>query len=164
MGRNLLWVIRIEGQSSVTLPGVPPPTSSYRRPNITAMVTVDRKLLASRDFTTEGGTRFVVRGTSFGPPGVDVRLLFGSQWASCIADRANCLRLEGIPTDESLEYRTPEGVGANIPVAVYVGEELSNIVYFSYSPPLISRLVVEQDVGISNTTKLKIAGINFGGA
>ena len=65
---------------------------------------------------------------------------------------------------ESLEFLTPEGVGVGYPIAVFVGEELSNLVYFSYSPPILNRLTVEQDgVSASNSTTLHLSGLNFGG-
>jgi hypothetical protein len=65
--------------------------------------------------------------------------------------------------DESLQFDTPEGVGSNIPVAVYVAGDVTNTVMYSYSPPVIQRLVVEQPPGASATTTLRMVGTNFGG-
>ncbi len=56
VGRNLLWTVRLEGQSSVPEPGLPSPTSSYLRPVITALRPALRGVDPALDYTTAGGT------------------------------------------------------------------------------------------------------------
>jgi hypothetical protein len=91
VGRNLLWTVRLEGQASVPEPGMPVPTSSYQLPIITSLVPAIRGVNPATDYTTAGGTRLVLSGTSFGPPGVDIRMLFGSMWDSCLNSKAGCM-------------------------------------------------------------------------
>ena len=62
-----------------------------------------------------------------------------------------------------MQFVTPMGVGAKLPVALYVDGIISNAVNYSYSPPFIQRLVVDQPPGSSTTTTLRLVGINFGG-
>jgi hypothetical protein len=78
-------------------PGMPVPTTSYQLPIITSLLPALRGVNPATDYTTAGGTRLVVSGTSFGPPGVDIRMLFGSVWDSCLQSKAGCMYVQAPP-------------------------------------------------------------------
>ena len=140
-------------------------------PTITLLRSVDVKLSPVVDYTTAGGTAMTIGGHSFGPAALagsltGVRLLYGDQWDTCIADVTLCMAYDGLSRDNAVVYTTPSGVGVNIPLAIYVGEQVSNVVFFSYSAPVITRLVVlENDPAVvTNIARLLITGINLGGS
>ncbi len=93
VGSKLLWIVRLEGQSSsiVNEDGSPMPTTSYLPPIITSLASLDTSINPAVGYLTDGGVRMLVRGRSFGPPGTDVRLLFGSGWDTCISNKTSCL-------------------------------------------------------------------------
>ena len=93
VGQNLVWVVRLEGQSSsiVGANGTAPPTTSYLPPLIYTLASLDSTINPQTGYVTQGGVTMIIRGRSFGPAGTDIRLLFSTVWDACIANSSNCL-------------------------------------------------------------------------
>lgn len=129
-GRGHRWLVRVASQVSP----LSPVSSSYAAPSLLSLLPVSPPPPPA-GHSTEGGVRMRAIGANFGPPGDDVRLLFGGV-AGCGSDPATPAGGAGCPRvvardHTSVVFDTPVGEGANLTVEVQASGVLSNSLDYS---------------------------------
>ncbi len=136
-GANLPVIVNVGGQTNLTTPT----TFSYNLPSLTSFLAPTNP--------TQGGGVITLNGSNFGQsPQVRV----GTQTTSVIA---------GTLTPTQLQFPMPAGAGANIPISLSVGGQLSNTLNISYSLPTITT-VLPPNGPTAGGTEIELIGNNFG--